>query len=72
MKLQNISNHVQTGHRSHTVCKGAMKAVIVGGGISGLLSASVLAPYCSHIKIIDQDDLIQPQRISWPLTADVR
>ena len=38
-------------------------AVVVGGSISGLLSAHVLAPYCRSVRIVDRDDLGAPPRV---------
>jgi len=72
MRVHGISTHGQTVHKAKVSHKGEIKAVIVGGGISGLLSASVLAPYCNQIQIIDKDDLAQPQRITWPENVHVR
>ena len=62
----------QTVSKGKTVEKGCIKAVIVGGGISGLLSAHVLAPYCASITIIDKDDLSKPPRISGGANIHVR
>ena len=38
-------------------------AVVVGGSISGLLSAHVLAPHCSRVIVVDKDDLRAPPRV---------
>ena len=37
------------------------QAIVIGGGIAGLLSACVLADYFSQVIIIDKDEL-PPQR----------
>lgn len=42
-----------------------VKAVVVGGGISGLLSAHVLSKYCKSIIMVDKDDLSSPPRVGW-------
>jgi flavin-dependent dehydrogenase len=39
-------------------------AIIIGGSISGLLSAHVLAPHCARVVIVDKDDLRAPPRVS--------
>ena len=70
--MNGISTQGKTVHKAKVSGKGDMKVVIVGGGISGLLSASVLAPYCNRIQIIDKDNLAQPQRIAWPENVHVR
>lgn len=38
-------------------------AVVVGGSISGLLSAHVLAPHCARVVVVDKDDLRAPPRV---------
>jgi len=72
MKVPGILTQVRTVYNAKLTAKGEMRAVIIGGGISGLLSASVLAPYCNQIQIIDKDDLARPQRVAWPPTVHVR
>jgi glycine/D-amino acid oxidase-like deaminating enzyme len=48
-----------------------MKAVIVGGGISGLLSAHILATYCDSIVMVDKDELLTAPRVGWNPLSDV-
>lgn len=48
-----------------------MKAVIVGGGISGLLSAHILATYCDSIVMIDKDELLTAPRVGWNPLSEV-
>jgi flavin-dependent dehydrogenase len=38
-------------------------AIVVGGSISGLLSAHVLAPHCARVVVVDKDDLHAPPRV---------
>lgn len=48
-----------------------MEAVVVGGGISGLLSAHVLAAYCDSIVIVDKDELLTAPRVGWNPSSEV-
>lgn len=48
-----------------------MRAVVVGGGISGLLSAHILAPYCDSIAIVDKDELSRAPKVGWNPSSEV-
>lgn len=48
-----------------------MRVVVVGGGISGLLSAHILAPYCDSIAIVDKDELSRAPKVGWNPSSEV-